>query len=87
VSYRQELADKLGLEQWDDEILAQFALRQTERDSVLGLHGPKPEAVERAAKSIAIALGYDLAAWRDFQLHAQAALIGALDPVNRFSEQ
>lgn len=53
---------------------------------VMGLHGPKPEAVERAAKSISMALGRDVSEWREFILHAQAALIGALDPDNRFSK-
>lgn len=53
---------------------------------VMGLHGPKPAAVERAAKSIAIAFGRDVSEWREFILHAQAALIGALDPDNRFSK-
>ncbi len=53
---------------------------------IMGLHGPKPEVVERAAKSIAMALGRDASEWSEFILHAQAALIGALDPDNRFSE-
>lgn len=51
---------------------------------VMGLHGPKPAAVEMAAKSIAMSLGRDITDWREFILHAQAALIGALDPDNRF---
>ena len=59
--------------------------RKTTSD-IMGLHGPKPEAVERAAKSIAIAFGRDVSRWREFILHAQAALIGALDPDNRFSK-
>lgn len=30
--------------------------------------------VERVAKAIAVALGYDASAWTDFTLHARAAL-------------
>jgi len=30
--------------------------------------------VERVAKAIALALGYNAADWRDFELHARAAI-------------
>lgn len=59
---------------------------EIERLRLMGLHGPRPEVTERAAKSIAVALGYDASDWSDFILHAQAAIIGACDPDNRFGD-